>query len=107
MKNRIIEHLKNGSSVIFDEPYIKRIDRLAALNLVKSLNMDIKTECHVLQTNVELCIERNNNRERAVPGFVILKMASEFETPSYDEGWDSIKSVNTNTGVFKIYEIRR
>ena len=92
MQNRAIQDLKNGLSVIiYDATNIKRKDRLGILNRVKSLKMDIQCECHIIWARLGTCIDRNNNRERVVPEEVIWRMAKQFQTPWYDEGWDEIK----------------
>lgn len=93
MKRRTIEALKSGYSAIYDATGVKRKDRLDILNRVKSLKMDIQCECHIVWARFETCIERNNNRERVVPEEVIWRMAKQFQTPWYDEGWDEIKIV--------------
>ena len=94
MQNRTIQDLKDGVSVvIYDATNIKRKDRKEILRRVKSLKMDIRCECHIVWARFETCIERNNNRERVVPEEVIWRMAKQFQTPWYDEGWDEIKIV--------------
>ena len=93
MQNRTLDALKKGWSVIYDATGIKRKDRLGILNRVKSLKMDIQCECHIVWARFETCIERNNNRERVVPEEVIWRMAKQFQTPWYDEGWDEIKVI--------------
>ena len=97
MQNRTIASLKTGRSVIYDATNIKRKDRLGILNRVKSLKMDIRCECHIVWARFETCIERNNNRERVVPEEVIWRMAKQFQTPWYDEGWDEIKIIQKDS----------
>ena len=49
----------------------------------------IKT-CIVVVTTYEECLERNKQRERTIPEFVIKKMYKNFNVPYYTEGWDKI-----------------
>lgn len=93
MQNRTLDALKKGWSVIYDATGIKRKDRLEILSRVISLKMNIKLKCHIVWARFETCIERNNNRKRVVPEEVIWRMAKQFQTPWYDEGWGDIKVV--------------
>ena len=50
-----------------------------------------KKICHLLAVSYEDCLNRNNNRERKVPEYVMKRMYLNFYIPEYYEGWDEIR----------------
>lgn len=44
-------------------------------------------------TPIDICLERNQKRERKVPEDVLWRMFDNFQTPTKDEGWDYIEEI--------------
>lgn len=89
LHNRIKIDLQNEISCVYDATNISMKRRIGFLNEIK------KYECHkkcvLLVTPIEICKERNQNRERKVPDSVFDKMLKQFQCPYYYEGWDEIE----------------
>ena len=49
-----------------------------------------------VNTSLDICISRNNNRERVVPESVIRKMYSNFTIPTLEEGFSKIIEIKNN-----------
>jgi predicted kinase len=41
----------------------------------------------------DICVSRNNGRDRIVPHEVLVKMQSQLQPPVSDEGWDNIITI--------------
>ena len=54
---------------------------------------NVKKIAIVFATPYNICLENNNSRERVVPEEVLSRMISNFEMPSYAEGFDEIKII--------------
>lgn len=83
-------YLAQEESVVYDATNISAARRKEFVKLVKSWNLDVDLYCLYFDIPIEVCIERNEERERKVPTYVIEKMFKNMEEPTYDEGWDSI-----------------
>lgn len=90
MRKRSIDLLDNGKSVIYDATSMTRKDRLSALSVCKSF---VEKHCVVCWAPIEICIQRDMNRQRTVGKDVIDKMLKRFQPPYYDEGFDFIDIV--------------
>lgn len=44
-------------------------------------------------TPIDICLERNQKRERKVPEDVLWRMFDNFQTPTRYEGWDYIEEI--------------
>ena len=102
MENRTLNFLNSGISVCYDATNLnaKRRERL-----LKKLPDNIYKQCVVIVPPYETCIERNWHRERRVPLEVINRMIRNFEPPSYEEGWDTIKIINGQSGLDYAYSL--
>lgn len=91
LHKRIKECLVSGKSAIYDATNINYKHRMEFL---KSLN---KIPCEkiavLMATPYEVCLERNAQRERKVPEYVIKRMYMSWNSPYWYEGWDDIKIV--------------
>ena len=91
LHKRIRECLVSGKSAIYDATNINYKHRMEFL---KSLN---KIPCEkiavLMATPYEVCLERNAQRERKVPEYVIKRMYMSWNSPYWYEGWDDIKIV--------------
>lgn len=74
--------------IVLDATNINRKDRRQICEIGRQSKCDVIAI--VARTPIEVCIERNNARERKVPESVIYKMVSRFEYPLYEEGFDTI-----------------
>ena len=91
LHKRMVNDLKKGKSVIYDAT------NLSLKNRKKFETYMEQKECYpshiyayVMSTPLEQCVERNKNRERTVPEYVLEKQVKSFEIPFYDEGFDEI-----------------
>lgn len=102
LHRRIKRELKNGEDCIYDATNINAKRRTAFLNEIK--NISCEKICATIITDFDLCIKRNEQRDRKVPYSVIKKMYLTFDMPQFREGWDDIWiSVNKIGG--KSYDI--
>lgn len=90
MKKRTIAALRNGDYVIYDATNLNAKRRI---NFLKELRREVKefeAICIVFVVPYEECCERNKNRERTVPDYVMERMYKNFQPPFYEEGWDAL-----------------
>lgn len=87
MHERTLQALADGYDVIYDATNITRKDRASIMSKIPN---DVETECHIMQVPIEICIERDSERERTVGKDVIDRMFKRFQAPNYDEGFDRI-----------------
>ena len=80
-----------GENVVFDAT---NIDRRTRKNLVAEMRpyFDIII-CKWFSTPLELCLERNQARERQVPLKVLENMSKRFRPPMLDEGFDYVEEI--------------
>ena len=95
LHRRVKEDLAAGYNVVYDATNISWKRRKAFLQELKNINCH--KECVLMATPFELCVQRNNERDRVVPYFVIERMYKSFDIPWYNEGWDSIVIAYTNS----------
>ena len=88
LHKRIKHDLSNSNNVIYDATNISYKRRMAFLNEIKDIECNKKAI--FFATPYEVCLERNLQRERKVPEYVIKKMYYNFDVPAYFEGWDKI-----------------
>lgn len=82
--------LKAGRNVFYDATNIKSKYRINLLKSLKRLFPDVFYTCAIMATPIDVCHERNGERERSVPTYVIDRMLRQFEVPYEGEGWDKI-----------------
>lgn len=93
MMKRTVACLKKNKNVIYDATNINSKKRINVCSQV-SRYADEKI-CYLLTTSYELCIKRNNERERKVPDEVIKRMLYSFNTPSIYEGFTRVIVVHS------------
>lgn len=59
---------------------------------------DAQVEAVYFDTAVEICKERNRNRERVVPEWAIDAMVARLAPPSVEEGFDSVTVYSSGAG---------
>lgn len=52
--------------------------------------------CKYIDTPLDVCLQRNSQRERIVPEEVILRMHHNFTMPSREEGFDYVDTIISN-----------
>lgn len=80
--------LYHGNSVVYDATNLnskRRKEFLESLDL-----LPCRKVCIFMSTPYEMCLERNQNRERRVPIKAMQKMKRSLDKPTLDEGWDDI-----------------
>ena len=88
MLMRTRDYLSRGISVIYDACNFSEKYRNHTLHNIKDISCNrIAT---VFIERPEVCIERQNNRERKVPPCVIWRQVRQFQMPHESEGWDVI-----------------
>lgn len=55
-------------------------------------DIDVPINCIIIDTPLEVCLSRNANRERQVPEDIIRRMQENYVAPTYEEGFDNIKT---------------
>lgn len=91
LHKRIRECLTSGKSAIYDATnisYKRRMEFLKSLNKIPCEKIAV-----LMATPYEVCLERNAQRERKVPEYVIKRMYMNWNTPYWYEGWDDIQIV--------------
>lgn len=88
LRLRTLDYLKKGIGVIYDATNINRKNRLHLLNNIQNISYK---KCIIIWEDINKCIENDLNRNRTVGKPIIEKMANNFQTPYYDEGWDEIE----------------
>lgn len=101
LHKRVKDDLVAGYNVVYDATNISWKRRKAFLQELKNINCH--KECVLMATPFELCVQRNNERDRVVPYFVIERMYKNFDIPWYNEGWDSIVIAYANSDAMAQY----
>ena len=78
--------IDDNLSVILDATNVKKRDRARVFKEFP----DNEIAAFVINTPVEVCKQRNGERERVVPEYVIDRMAKSFEMPTREEGFVKI-----------------
>lgn len=85
---RIKESLKKGESCVLDATNINASKRTHFLKEIK--NIECEKICVMVATDFNICLKRNEERQRQVPYDVIKRMYMSIQVPQYREGWDKI-----------------
>ena len=83
--------LLNGENAIYDNMNLTITDRLELLEYFK--NIDCKKILHVMNTPIEICLDRHHKRaggRPCLPDRFIYLCAKKYEPPTLEEGWDEI-----------------
>lgn len=99
MQERTLEYLANGVSVIYDATNLVRKHRIQFLERCPTY---VQKEAHIIWSDVEECISRDENRDRTVGKSVITRMLKTFQPPYFDEGYARIFVIHPDN--WNIYE---
>ena len=91
LHDRVKHHLLNGQSCIFDATNLNCKKRRSFLREIGDI--DCEKIAVVFIAPLEILRERNENRDRKVPGYVFANMIKNFQPPIYEEGWNSIRII--------------
>lgn len=83
--------MSQGYSVIIDATSLRAGLRAKWIGMARECGHE--TKAIWLDTPYVTCIERNEARDRKVPEDVIIRMASSFEEPTPEEGFDEVVRV--------------
>lgn len=92
---RTVAAMKKGMNVIYDATNLVAKTRKATLTrLRQALDQDFAAVANVIVCSISECKLRQGGRERKVPNEVIDRMVRQFQTPWYNEGWDTINVIS-------------
>ena len=101
MQKRAIEALNDGKNVVYDATNVTRKDRAGIIGVCPKFAY---IECHIIWAPIDVCIERDDMRNRTVGKAVIDRMLKRFQAPYYDEGIHEIKIVKPTFWIGDLYE---
>lgn len=91
---RTVMAMKQGTNVIYDATNLVAKTRKATLTrLRQALGEDFIAVADVIVCSLSECKRRQGDRDRKVPDEVIDRMVRQFQTPWYNEGWDTINVI--------------
>lgn len=93
LHKRVAEYLKNNFTVIYDATNVNRKSRKSVIKLAKSISNQIDIHGVVVWASLEECLKRDSERARSVGKAVIDKFIRRWESPYYDEGFDSLEII--------------
>ena len=91
LHNKVARHLREGDNVIYDATNVNRKSRRGIIQIAKAIGADIHGV--IIWSTIDECITRDAARERTVGPQVIDKFIKRWESPFYDEGFDSLEIV--------------
>lgn len=84
----LLKALSNNSNIIIDSVFDQVVQRKEILNAIK--NISCKKILIYMTTPLEECLNRNKNRKKQLPDFVVESFYQRMQSPALDEGWDEI-----------------
>lgn len=87
----VSKYLKNGYNVIYDATNVTRKSRKSIISIGKNIGVHIHGV--IMWASLEECLNRDNLRDRTVGTQVIDKFIKRWESPYYDEGFDSLEII--------------
>jgi len=89
LHKRIKKDLQQNKNVIMDCTNINYKRRKAFLDTLK--NIDCEKIAVIMATPYDICLKRNEERERNISPDIIKRMYMNFTIPYWYEGWDDIR----------------
>ena len=84
----ILRDLKSGKTVVLDDLLTTKQMRKNMLDAISEV--DCKKTIIVMQTPLDVCIQRNTNRKRRLPNQFLYSFHKRYEPPMLEEGFDEI-----------------
>lgn len=97
MNKRTADCLRNGMNVIYDATNLRRKNRK---HLLSVLPKECNKKAYIVWARYETCLERDAHRKRSVGKEVIDRMIKNFQVPYYDEGWNYIGVITTDSTLY-------
>lgn len=92
---RTVSAMTQGTNVIYDATNLTAKNRKTTLaRLRQAIGQDFIAVADVIVCSISECKRRQGERDRKVPDEVIDRMVRQFQTPWYNEGWDTINVIN-------------
>ena len=90
----IVDQLEHGFDVIFDATNIYANNRKdLILKVCFEIRKPVRFVAIYFDTPIDECIKRQDYRNRKVPQKVIEKMARQIDKPTFEEGFDIIRTI--------------
>lgn len=104
MHHRVVEHLKDNETVIYDATNVTRKNRRGIIQATEKYRD--KLTGIIVWAPFEQCVGRDLQRARTVGREVVYKFLCRWQTPYYDEGFDNIYvernwNINTDTNQYE------
>jgi predicted kinase len=90
-RQRVSDYLKQGRNVVIDATSLTIKDRKDWVRIGKENNAEVIA--YVVKTDIATAKQRNAQRQRKVPEWVIDKQFAKFTMPSHAEGFDKVVKV--------------
>lgn len=104
MRERLMVLLADGYNVIYDATNLVAKKRAAVVRMIRDVYKDkVKCLCRVVTATEDVCVARQEERDRKVPADVIHRQICQFEMPFYNEGWNNITIQTTNHN-FRVHD---
>lgn len=84
----VMKELQNNKNVVVDALFTCISQRKLILGATKDIGC--KRTLIYMNTSLEECIKRNEQRPNPLPEFMIRDIYNSIEVPTLDEGWDEI-----------------
>lgn len=92
---RTVSAMIQGTNVIYDATNLTAKTRKTTLaRLRQAIGQDFVAVADVIVCSLSECKRRQGERDRKVPDEVIDRMVRQFQTPWYNEGWDTINIIS-------------
>lgn len=91
LHNKVAQYLRQDYTVLYDATNINRKSRRSIIAIAKAIGADIHGV--IMWASLEECIKRDSERGRTVGQQVIDKFIKRWESPYYDEGFDSLEII--------------
>lgn len=95
-KDRVVNSFEIFDTVILDATNIEKKHRMHFIKAIKQSVKDVVVRAVWFAIPVDVCKERNRQRDRVVPEYVIDKMYKLFAPPGKEEGFDEFNIVLSN-----------
>ncbi|MCR5544321.1 MAG: ATP-binding protein [Eubacterium sp.] len=95
--NRIEKALVDGKDVVMDATNPGKNTRKRIMDRLKKYADRVVAV--VMATPFDVCMERNQKRDRTVPEEAMIRIRNEFEFPELEEGFDEIIYVNDKNDI--------
>lgn len=95
LHKRVISDLLTGKNVVYDACNTTKSGRKKVIKEIREAVQDVYIIGKILNVDINICKERNRNRERVVPDEVIDRMYNQLKSnePNTEEGFNEIQKV--------------